>query len=151
MVYLTAADAFITVWDDKEYWSFWRPITAIREADTDGNTATEQDPAWLPLLATPPYPEHPSGHLGLSGSVVATLQRFFGTDKIAWTDTNNAGLTRSYTSLSQALHEIVDARVWSGLHFRTADEQSVRIARQVAKWREHHYFQPLHHHHHHHD
>ena len=150
MVYLTAADAFITIWDDKEYWSFWRPITAIREADTDGNPATDPDAAWLPLIATPPYPEHPSGHLGLSGSVVATLQRFFGTDKIAWTDTNNAGLTRSYTSLSQALHEIVDARVWSGLHFRTADEQSVRIARQVAKWREHHYFQPLHHHHHHH-
>ena len=107
-------------------------------------------PAWLPLIATPPYPEHPSGHLGLSGSVVATLQSFFRTDKIAWTDTNNAGLTRSYSRLSQALREIVSARVWSGLHFRTADEQSVRIARQVAEWREHHYFQPLHHHHHHH-
>lgn len=150
MVYLTAADSLITVWDDKEYWSFWRPITAIREADTDGNPATDPDAAWLPLIATPPYPEHPSGHLGLSGSVVATLQRFFGTDRIAWTDTNNAGLTRSYTRLSQALREIVSARVWSGLHFRTADEQSVRIARQVANWREHHYFQPLHHHHHHH-
>ena len=151
MVFLTGADAFITVWDDKEYWSFWRPITAIREADTDDNAATDPDSAWLPLLATPPYPEHPSGHLGLSGSVVATLQSFFRTDKIAWTDTNNAGLTRSYSRLSQALREIVSARVWSGLHFRTADEQSVRIARQVAEWREHHYFQPLHHHHHHHD
>jgi hypothetical protein len=147
MVYLTAADAIITVWDNKEYSSFWRPITAIREADTDGTTRTEQDPAWLPLLATPPYPEHPSGHLGLSGSVVATLRDFFHTNRIAWTDTNNAGLTRSYTSLSQALREIVGARVWSGIHFRTADEQSVRIAKEVAEWREKHYFQPLHHHH----
>jgi hypothetical protein len=112
MVYLTAADALITVWDDKEYWSFWRPITAIRQADTDGNAATDPDLAWLPLIATPPYPEHPSGHLGLSGSVVATLQSFFRTDRIAWTDTNNAGLTRSYTRLSQALHESV-ARVYA--------------------------------------
>ena len=64
MLYLTAADALISVWDDKAYWSFWRPITAIREADTDGNRATEPDAAWLPLIPTPPYPEHPSGPPG---------------------------------------------------------------------------------------
>ncbi len=62
MLYLTAADALISVWDDKAYWSFWRPITAIQEADTDGNSRTEPDASWLPLIATPPYPEHPSGH-----------------------------------------------------------------------------------------
>ena len=64
MLYLTAADALITVWDDKAHYSFWRPITAIREADTDGNPATVPDTAWLPLIANPPYPDHPSGHLG---------------------------------------------------------------------------------------
>jgi hypothetical protein len=143
-LYLTAADALISVWDDKAHWSFWRPITAIREADTDGNPRTEPDSGWLPLIATPPYPEHPSGHAGLSGSIVKTLQQFFGTDKVAWSDTNNAGLTRSFTRFSQAIDEIVDARVWSGIHFRTADEQGERIGRQVARYREEHYFQPQH-------
>jgi PAP2 superfamily len=142
MLYLTAADGLISVWDDKAHWSFWRPITAIREADTDGNPKTEPDAGWLPLIATPPYPEHPSGHTGLSGSIVRTLQDFFGTDRVAWTDTNNAGLTRGFTRFSQAIEEIVDARVWSGIHFRTADEQGERIGKQVARYREQRYFQP---------
>ena len=142
MLYLTAADGLISVWDDKAHWSFWRPITAIREADTDGNSKTEPDAGWLPLIATPPYPEHPSGHTGLSGSIVRTLQDFFGTDRVAWTDTNNAGLTRSFTRFSQAIEEIVDARVWSGIHFRTAEEQGERIGKQVARYREQRYFQP---------
>lgn len=151
MLYLTAADALITVWDDKAHYSFWRPITAIREADTDGNRRTEPDAGWLPLIATPPYPEHPSGHTGLSGSIVKTLQQFFGTDKVAWSDTNNAGLTRSFTRFSQAIDEIVDARVWSGIHFRTADEQGERIGRQVARYREQRYFEPVHRSHEEHD
>jgi len=141
-IYLAGADAAITIWDDKAHWSFWRPITAIREADTDGNAATEADPNWLPLIPNPPYPEHPSGHLGVSGSHVETLRDFFGTDKLAWSDTNTAGLTRSYTRLSDAHDEIVDLRVWSGIHFRAADEQSAHIARQIAKWRKQHYFRP---------
>jgi hypothetical protein len=143
MLYLTAADAIISVWDDKAYWSFWRPITAIREADTDGDSATEADPAWLPLIATPPYPEHPSGHSGFSGSIVATLQDFFGTDKVAWSDTNNGGLTRSFDRFSEAIDEIVNARVWSGIHFRNADEQGAHIGRQVANWRNRHFFRPV--------
>jgi hypothetical protein len=142
-LYLTASDALISVWDDKAHYSFWRPITAIREADTDGNPRTQVDAAWLPLIATPPYPEHPSGHAGLSGSFVRTLQQFFGTDRVGWTDTNNAGLTRSFTRLSRAIDDVVDARVWSGIHFRTADEQGARIGRQVADYRGRHYFQPV--------
>jgi hypothetical protein len=75
---------------------------------------------------------------------VTTLQQFFRTDKVAWSDTSNAGLTRSFTRFSQAIDEIVDARVWSGIHFRTADEQGERIGRQVARYREQHHFQPRH-------
>jgi hypothetical protein len=142
--YLAVADTFIAVWDEKAHTSFWRPITAIREADTDGNPATEQDAGWLPLLGTPPYPEHPSGHLGLSGAFVQTLQGFFGTDAIGWTDTNGAGLTRTYTDLSDTLEEIVGVRIWTGIHFRKADEDSVRIAKQIGKWRDRHYFDQLH-------
>ena len=140
-LYLTAADAFIAVWDEKAHYSFWRPITAIREADTDGNRRTTPDANWLPLIANPPYPEHPSGHLGLSGSMGKTLQQFFHTDKLAWTDTNIAGRTRSFTRVSDAVEEIVDARVWSGIHFRNADEDSVRISEQIANYRRKHYFQ----------
>jgi hypothetical protein len=143
MLYMTGADALITVWNDKARDPFWRPITAIREADADGNPDTVADPAWLPLIPTPPYPEHSSGHSGLSGAFAATLQDFFRTDRIGWTDTNNGGLTRSFTRFSQAIDEIVDARVWSGIHFRTADEQGAEIGSQVARYRDMHYFEPV--------
>jgi hypothetical protein len=146
MLYMTAADALITVWNDKAHYLFWRPITAIREADTDGNPWTKADPDWLPLIPTPPYTEHSSGHSGLSGSFVATLQDFFCTDHMSWTDTNNGGLTRSFTRFSQAIDEIVEARVWSGIHFHTADVQGAKIGRQVAKWRERHFFKAVHRH-----
>ena len=144
MLYLTAADALITVWNDKAHYLFWRPITAIREAGTDGNprhgrgrelAAADPDAAVSGALLGP---------RGLSGSFVATLQDFFGTDRIGWTDTNNGGLTRSFTRFSQAIDEVVDARVWSGIHFRNADEQGARIGRQVAKYRDRHFFEPTH-------
>jgi hypothetical protein len=142
-LYLTAADTFVAVWDEKAYWSFWRPITAIRDADTDGNTRTDVDANWLPLIANPPYPEHPSGHLGLSGAFGRTLQQFFHTDDLEWSDTNIAGRTRSFTDVSDVIEEIVDARVWSGIHFRNADEASVDIARKIAKYRAKHYFREI--------
>jgi hypothetical protein len=142
-LYLTAADAFIAVWDEKAHYAFWRPITAIREADTDGNHRTSPDPTWLPLVNNPPYPEHPSGHLGLSGSIGKTLQQFFGTDRLAWGDTNVGGLTRGFTRVSDAVEEIIGARVWSGIHFRKADEDGARIGQQIAKYRQHNFFRPL--------
>ena len=143
-IYLTAADAAISVWADKEYWSFWRPLTAIREAATDGNPATEADPTWDSLVGNPPYPDHPSGHLGLSGSHIETLQEFFHTDQIGWTDTiPGTTMTMSYSKLSDALNEIIDVRVWSGIHFRAADEQSADLAKDIAKWRKHHYFKKV--------
>ena len=143
MLYMTAADALITVWNDKAHFSFWRPITAIREAGTDDNPDTTADPNWLPLIPTPPYTEHSSGHNGLSSSFVSTLQSFFHTDRIGWTDTNNGGLTRSYTRISHAIDEIIEVRIWSGIHFRSADEQAARIGRQVSVYRDRHYFQPV--------
>ena len=128
---------------EKAVWGFWRPITAIREAHLDGNPATTADSEWLPLIATPPYPEHPSGLLGLSGAVITTMQQFFGRDDIGWTDTNVGGQTTSYTSLSSALAETVGARVWSGIHFRRADEHAALIGRQIAEWREANFFRQL--------
>jgi hypothetical protein len=114
-VYERAADALIVAWNDKARHPFWRPITAIREAAADGNPATEPDPDWLPLIPTPPYPEHPGGLATLGGAVAKTLQDLLGTDEIAFGATSSAGVTRNYTRLSQMVHEIVDARVWSGI------------------------------------
>jgi len=143
MLYLTAADAGIACWDDKAHWLFWRPITAIREAGTDGNPATDADPEWLPLINNPPYPDHPSGLMCFSGSIARTLRDFFGTNRIAFSATSaNSGTTRNYTRLSQAVEEGIDARVWSGIHFRIADEHGARIGKQVARWRNKHYFHP---------
>jgi hypothetical protein len=147
MVYLTAADAFISVWNDKMFWNFWRPITAIREADTDGNPDTDADTGWLPLIANPPYPDHPSGHAGFSGSVVATLQHFFETDEVVLTDTNLGtpppARTRSWSSFSQMIDEIVLARMWSGIHFLNPDVQGAEIGQAVADYRQDRYFQPV--------
>src|SRR4051812_642202 len=123
MLYLADADALITVWVDKAKYSSWRPITAIPEADTDHNPRTKPDPNWLPLINTPPYPDMPSGLSALSGASAATLQHFFGTDHLTFGFTNpTTGIGREYTRFSQAEQEVVDARVWSGVHFRRADE-----------------------------
>jgi hypothetical protein len=146
MLYLTGADAAISCWTDKAYWHFWRPITAIQLADTDGNPATIADPTWLPLIPTPPYPDQPSGHNCFSSSAVSTLQDFFHTDRDRFTVTSNApppappGLTQTFTRFSDVRRQIIDARVWDGIHFRTADEDGAKLGKQVARYREHHYF-----------
>jgi hypothetical protein len=153
---LAAADGAIGCWNDKYYWQFWRPITAIREADTDGNPATEADPTWWPLfhtttpvcnpplLVTPGFPDHPSGHSCVSGAIVHTLQNFFGTDKIAFSAfSNKSCTTRSFDRFSDALKEVIDARVWGGIHFRTADTQGAALGNKVAHYMKQHYFQPV--------
>lgn len=119
-----AADAGIACWDDKARWRFWRPITAIREADTDGDPATEPDPEWLPLIETPPFPDHPSGLACVSSSIVRTLRDFFGTDRAEFSAFSAlSGTTRSYSRFSHAIKDVIDARVHAGVHFRTADEE----------------------------
>jgi hypothetical protein len=153
---LAAADALIGCWNDKYYWQFWRPITAIREADTDGNPATEADSNWLPLfdpatpvchppaLVTPPFPDHPSGHACATGAFVHTLQNFFGTDKIGFSAfSNKSCTTRTFERFSDILSEVIDARVWAGIHFRTADVQGAVLGKKVAHFLEKHYFQPV--------
>ena len=158
MTNLVGADASIGCWNDKAFYSFWRPITAIRLANDDHNPATVADPNWVPLfdptvpvsgppLITPGFPDHPSGHTCISGAIVNTLQSFFGTDKVPFTAVSNKCLpapcaNRSFDRLSLALKEIIDARVWGGIHFRTADVQGVTLGRKVANQLVNNYFQP---------
>ncbi len=141
MVSLAGADAEITCVSEKNYWNTWRPLTAIREADTDGNPATTADPTWTPLIETPGFPEYPAGHTCGSGALVGALQTFFGTDKVTFSAFSPAtGTTRSFTRFSQALDEVIDSRVWGGIHFRTADEVGARIGKRVANCESSHYF-----------
>ena len=134
------------------------PVTAIREADTDGNPATTADPNWLPLfdpstpvapgapaLVTPPFPDNPSGHNCGAGAVVTALQQFFGRDRVPLTLTSNqSGTTRSFARLSDILDEVINARVWAGIHFRTAYEEGAKLGETVARYEHRHYFQPIH-------
>jgi hypothetical protein len=159
MVNLAAADGAIACWNDKYHWNFWRPRAAIREADTDGNPATVADPNWeslfapstqtTPPLGTPPFPEHPSGHGCLSGAVLDTLADFFGTDKVAFRVVSGRSLNgvpiapREFDRFSHALKEIIDARVWGGIHFRAGDVQGAVIGKKVSHWLRKHYFRPV--------
>jgi hypothetical protein len=147
LVYLTSADEAIATWKDKARWLFWRPVTAIPAADHDGNPDTAGQAGWTPLIVTPPYPEHPSGLSGLAAAHTSTLRELLGTDDLTFTAENGAGRKRVYTSLSQVVDEIVDARVWSGVHFRTADVQAARLGRAVARARRQHHpiLEPLRH------
>ena len=143
MLYLTDADALINCWNDKRHFGFWRPVTAIHEAASDGNPKTAPDAGWVELIPTPPFPEHPSGHGCGSGSIARTLQKFFGTDEMSYSAQSVfSGTTRSFTSFSQAIEEIVDARVYSGIHFRTADEQGALLGKKVANYAQEHFFEP---------
>ena len=146
---LSAADAAINCWNDKYFFDFWRPVNAIRWLD-DGNTATDPDPGWTPLINAP-YPDHPSGHLCLDGAHTQVLKMFFG-DVLAggYQITSASTLiepddprTRSFDSFSQALDELIEARIWAGLHFRTADVQARSLGTNVADFAAANYFQPV--------
>jgi membrane-associated phospholipid phosphatase len=117
---LSQADAYFAVWDTKYTYNFWRPVTAIRAADTDGNPDTAADPAWTPFLVTPAHPSYNSGHSGISGAAAAVLAAFFGTDAIPFSFSSDSlpGVTRSYASFSAAAQEVSDSRVYAGIHWR---------------------------------
>jgi hypothetical protein len=144
MLNLAGADAAINCWNDKYHYDFWRPWNAIPHADTDGNAATAADPSWAPLL-TAPYPEHPSGHLCLDGAELSVLQDVFGTGTVPFSVTSSRfpNDPRSYDSFAQPLSEITEARIWAGLHFRTADVQARTLGENVTAYMLEHYFQPV--------
>ena len=141
---LAAADAAINCWNDKYHWDFWRPWNAIPRAAEDGNPATDPDPTWAPLIAAP-YPEHPSGHLCLDSSHLRVLSTFFGTDEIGFdvTSAQFPGEIRHFDRFSQALAEITEARIWAGLHYRTADVQAKVLGTNVADYMFANYFHPV--------
>ena len=145
---LAAADAAINTWNNKYHFSFWRPFQAIRRAAADGNSATSADPTWTPLISAP-YPDYTSGHLGLDGSHTTVLKMFFGNApaggyQITSAFVNPGGpATRPFSSFSQAVDEIVEARIWAGLHFRLADVQGEQLGTNIANFAATNYFEPV--------
>jgi membrane-associated phospholipid phosphatase len=142
---LAMVDATIACWDSKYAYRFWRPVTAIRVADTDGNASTDADPAWTPLRATPLHPEYPSAHATVSNAAAKVLTSFFG-DHIPFstaTSTCPAGVVRSYDSFQAMADEIGDSRIYIGFHFRSAVRHGAHLGRQVGHWTFHRFLQPL--------
>ncbi|MEU4243371.1 vanadium-dependent haloperoxidase [Actinoplanes sp. NPDC026619] len=135
MAEIANADSLIACFNEKKFWSFWRPVTAVQEADTDGNPATTADPAWMPLLITPAFPDYTSGHACSTSTIMAALRAFFGRDDIAFSAYSaDSGTTRHFAGFSAALDEVIEARIWGGVHYRTADVEGVKIGDGVARY-----------------
>jgi hypothetical protein len=141
------ADAQIACWDSKYFYNFWRPITAIRLGDQDGNPATVVDPDWQPLINTPNFPEYPSGHADISGAVSHMLRLYFGSDELNFQMTTTNALapqkTRTFARFSQAEREVINARVYVGIHYRNSDTTAAAQGRRVANWVFKHYMRPV--------
>ncbi len=138
---IALADAAITCWDSKFAFDFWRPITAIREAASDGNDNTEADPTWTPLLVTPPFPTYTSGHSTFSGATAAVLQDFFGTDDIAFTlnsEDPSVG-NRSFNSISEAADESAVSRLYGGIHFNFDNNDGLTAGNALGQFVSRHF------------
>jgi hypothetical protein len=144
-VSMAGSDALITTWRAKLFYGFWRPITAIQLAATDGNPATGPDPTWVPLLNTPNYPDYTSGYNVIAATSTRALERVLGTTDLDLTLTSTAvpGAVRHYDTGRQVRTDVVNARVWLGIHFRFADTASRDIGVHLADWTLKHYFQPV--------
>src|SRR5215813_511949 len=143
------ADAQIACWDSKYFYNSWRPITAIRLGAESGNPGTdpEPDPDWQPLINTPNFPEYPCGHSSVSGAVSHMLRLFFGTDEVSFqmttTNPNAPQKTRFFNRFSQAEDEVIVARIYVGIHYRTSDRVARAQGLRVADWAFKNFFRPI--------
>lgn len=148
---LSAADALITAWHDKYVRNMWRPWSAIRHADIDGNSGTTADPTWTPLfdpslspliagvgpaLVTPPYPDHPSGATSYASASMHAFASFFGTDEMTFFATSSRfpGEQKVFHRFSDLTDEVLNARIWAGIHFRNPDQQAENLGGQVEQY-----------------
>ena len=132
---MAAEDAFIAVFDAKYTFNFWRPVTAIRNADQDGNSATPRDATWLPLGDTPMHPEYPCAHCITSAAVAAVLRGVVGEDvgEIAVTSPTAPGVVRRWTRLDDYRDEVSNARVWAGFHYRFSTEVGKDMGKKIGE------------------
>jgi hypothetical protein len=140
---LASADGYIADFQNKYAYRFWRPVTAIRAADSDGNPYTSADPAWDSLRPTPAAPDYTSGHSVQGGAMSEVLARFFRTDDVCFTTTSTTlpGVFRSFSSFSQAAEENGNSRVYVGFHFRHAVNEGIEVGRKIGRVAFNHYLQ----------
>jgi hypothetical protein len=144
---MSTADTIISVWYTKYVDGFWRPSTAINLADTDGNPATDPDPSWVPLIPNPAYPDYPGGYNGFAAAMTRAVEQVFHTSHVQLTVTSTAVPdVRHYDSGSALRRDVVNARMWLGIHFRFADNAARDMGIRLTDWAVAHYFQPLHRH-----
>jgi len=143
MISVVYADALIACFDAKYHYAFWRPITAIRAGDTDGNEATVGDSGWSPLLAvTPNHPEYPSAHSCITPAGGRVVARFLGTKKIDLTVPSLTGLgDRHFARVKDLQDEVGNARIWGGIHYRSAVEDGIAIGKKTVNQVLAHHFQ----------
>jgi hypothetical protein len=149
------SDGYVGTFETKYHYNYWRPITAIREADTDGNPLTSADPTWTPLVDTPPIPDYDSGHSVEGGAGAQVLKRFFGTDAISFstcsttlpagsTCNDPSPVTRSYSSFTEAADENGLSRILVGFHFRKAVTEGIEHGRKIADRAVNRFLRPVH-------
>jgi membrane-associated phospholipid phosphatase len=143
MLNVAMADAAIAVWDAKYVYNFWRPVTAIPNGDSDGNDLTVADPGWLPLLATPSFPEYVSGHSTFSSAAAEVLAFFYGTDRMTFTIGSDAlpGVFRTYESFGDTAYEIGMSRIYGGIHFLSGDLDGLELGSKIGEYVTGRYFQ----------
>ena len=138
LLYVTMVDAGIALFDAKYAYNFWRPLTAIRNGDLDGNDATERDAGWLPLIETPMHPEYPCAHCTVTAAMFTVVASFLPDGEPlalrAAASPGGAASPRQWKRLADASAEVADARVWSGVHFRTSTAAGAALGRAVGEW-----------------
>jgi hypothetical protein len=130
-------DALIAVFDAKYHYNFWRPITAIRNGDIDGNPATDRDATWQPIDNTPMHPEYPCAHCILSGTVAGIVKTAFGTvdiPEIAITSTTAPGVTHRWTDMTAFAEEVANARIWAGFHYRFSTRVGTDMGLNIGEY-----------------
>ena len=146
LVDMAIADAYIAGWDSKIHYNFWRPYTAIRKADIDGNKATSPDTAWQPSEPTPPVHDYPSTHSALGNAAATVLAKVLG-DNTSFTMGSPtaipAGSSRTFNSFSQAANENAASRVMAGIHFRFSCEAGQELGNKIGKWTVENHLKPL--------
>lgn len=144
MLEVAVVDAVGACFDAKYAYHYWRPTTAIRQADTDANPATDADPAWTPFVPTPNHPEYPAAHGCNNGAIAEVLRSFYGTKRVQFAfDSAVTGTTHHYQRTDDLVHEVNDARVWGGMHFRHSAEVGAELGKDVAKWVVKRHFRPV--------
>ena len=136
LVDVAMADAYTAGWDAKFHYNFWRPFTAIRNADTDGNNVTQADASWEPFMPTPPVQDYPSTHSALGNAAATVLARLLGdqTPFMMSAPTAQPNVPRNFTSFSQAANENADSRVRAGIHFRFSCEAGQDLGNKIGNW-----------------